>query len=67
MSTLINAKMYKAPRWITTEAGQWAYEADGEWRRYADRAFSVAERRRLLDEAERLHERQPGSATASAE
>lgn len=67
MNNLTNTKTHKAPRWITTEAGQWAYEADGEWRRHADRAFSVAERRRLLDEAERMHERQPGSDATSAE
>ncbi|MFQ3664304.1 MAG: hypothetical protein SNJ69_18170 [Chloroflexaceae bacterium] len=44
----------KAPRWISTEAGQWAYASNPEWRHHADRAFGVAERRRLLDEAERL-------------
>ncbi|MCS6882240.1 MAG: hypothetical protein RMK84_15505 [Oscillochloridaceae bacterium] len=52
MSTRIETT--KAPRWITTEAGQWAYIFNPEWRQHADRAFGVAERRRLLDEAERL-------------
>lgn len=56
--TLIDPKIYKAPRWITTEAGQWAYLSDDEWRRTADITFEVAERRRLLDEAERLRERE---------
>jgi hypothetical protein len=44
----------KAPRWISTEAGQWAWQVDLEWRGYADRALHVAERRRLLDQAERM-------------
>ncbi|MEF3273763.1 MAG: hypothetical protein K6356_05075 [Chloroflexus sp.] len=45
----------KAPRWITTAAGQWAWATNEEWRRFADRALSVSERQRLLAEAERLH------------
>lgn len=57
MSININAPRYKAPRWISTEAGQWAYEASEEWRRVADHTFAVTERRRLLDEAELLHRR----------
>lgn len=44
----------KAPRWITTEAGQWAWATNEEWRRFADRALSVSERQRLLAEAELL-------------
>jgi hypothetical protein len=64
--TLIDPKIYKAPRWITTEAGQWAYLSDGEWRRTADIAFNVAERRRLLDEAERMHERSVPKAVAKS-
>lgn len=47
-------RRFKAPRWISTEAGQWAYEASEEWRSVADRAFAITERRRLLDEAELL-------------
>lgn len=57
MSTIIDVRRFKAPRWISTEAGQWAYEASEEWRRVADLAFVVSERRRLLDEAELLHKR----------
>lgn len=57
MSNTIAIRRYKAPRWIATEAGQWAYEANEEWRRVADQAFAVSERRRLLDEAEQLHQR----------
>jgi hypothetical protein len=55
MSLLNNPKAPKAPRWISTEAGQYAWCVDEEWRRTADRAMSVSDRRRLLDEAERLH------------
>jgi hypothetical protein len=44
----------KAPRWINTDAGHHAWAIDLEWRRVAERAFSVNERRRLLDEAERM-------------
>lgn len=62
MSTLIDPKIYKAPRWITTEAGQWAYLSNAEWRITADRAFEVSERRRLLDEAEHLRQRHAGEA-----
>lgn len=58
MGTLIDPKLLKAPRWISSEAGLRAYESDEEWRRYADRAFAVTERRRLLDEAERLQQRE---------
>ncbi len=56
--TLIDPKIYKVPRWITSEAGQWAYLSDAEWRRVADAAFGVSERRRLMDEAERLREQE---------
>lgn len=54
MSPMNNPKAPKAPRWITTEAGQVAWFVDEEWRRVADRAMSVSDRRRLLDEAERI-------------
>jgi hypothetical protein len=57
MSSTNEVRRYKAPRWIATEAGQWAYEANEEWRRVADQAFAVSERRRLLDEAEELRQR----------
>jgi hypothetical protein len=46
----------KAPRWISTEAGIWAWNVNEEWRGSADQALSVADRRRLLDQAERMHE-----------
>ncbi len=62
--TLIDPKVHKAPRWITTEAGQWAYLSNAEWRRTAETAFAVADRRRLLDEAERLHARNEKTETA---
>jgi hypothetical protein len=62
--TLIDPKIYKAPRWITTEAGQWAYLSDEEWRRTANNTFVVAERQRLLDEAERMHKRSQPAETA---
>ncbi len=55
MTMIHEVRRFKAPRWICTEAGQWAYEMREEWRRLADQTFGVAERRRLLDEAERLH------------
>lgn len=57
MATSTEVRRYKAPRWITTEAGQWAYEASEEWRRVADLTFVISERRRLLDEAEQLRQR----------
>jgi hypothetical protein len=56
MST-IDVRRFKAPRWIATEAGQWAYEANEEWRRVADETFAITDRRRLLDEAEQLRQR----------
>lgn len=45
----------KAPRWISTEAGQWAWLEDIDWRVVAAHALSVQERRDLLDTAERLY------------
>jgi RNA polymerase-interacting CarD/CdnL/TRCF family regulator len=54
MSPLDNLKTPKAPRWITTEAGQVAWFVDEDWRRTADRALSVSERQRLLEQAERI-------------
>lgn len=44
----------KAPRWISTAAGQWAWHAHGEWRTTAAAALRVQERRELLDRAEQL-------------
>ena len=53
----------KAPRWIATDAGHWAWQELEDWRDRAGRALSVDERARLLDEAERLRgtERAPES------
>lgn len=56
MGTTIKVRRFKAPRWVSTEAGQWAYEAREDWRLVADKTFAISERRRLLDEAEQLHE-----------
>jgi hypothetical protein len=39
---------------FSTEAGQRAWDIDEVWRGYAMHAMSVAERRRLLDEAEHM-------------
>ena len=55
----------KPPRWISTDAGQLAWAIDSEWRRTAERAFSVNERRRLLEEAERMQ--QLAEATVDAD
>lgn len=54
----------KPPRWINTDAGMQAWTIDVEWRRVADRAFSVNERRRLLDQAERARERELAALAA---
>ena len=43
----------KIPRWINTEAGQWAWRADDNWRRTAASALLVQDRRELLNDAER--------------
>ena len=40
------------PRWINTEAGQWAWAVDEEWRAEAAQALAVSDRRVLLDAAE---------------
>lgn len=44
----------KTPRWIRTEAGQWAWREKIDWRSIAWDALSVQERSRLLQEAEIL-------------
>lgn len=54
MSPLNNPTVPKAPRWITTEAGQYAWFIDEEWRRLANEAMSVSDRRKLLEQAERI-------------
>ena len=60
--TMLDPKIYKAPRWISTEAGQWAYISNEQWRHTANNTFVVADRRRLLDEAEQLHKREKTAA-----
>lgn len=50
----IRVDLPKAPRWISTEAGLWAWQAHGAWRANAANALSVRERHRLLQEAEQL-------------
>jgi hypothetical protein len=51
----IRTDLPKPPRWISTEAGLWAWQAHGTWRASAANALSVGERHRLLQEAEQLH------------
>jgi len=52
--TEYNVDAPKAPRWITTKAGQWAWHEQLPWRGDAAKALSVDDRLRLLQEAERL-------------
>jgi hypothetical protein len=51
----IRTDLPKPPRWISTEAGLWAWQAHGTWRATATNALSVRERHQLLQEAEQLH------------
>ena len=44
----------KAPRWVSTAAGAWAWRALAVWRDQAAQALTVQERSQLLSEAERL-------------
>ncbi|HEX9373507.1 MAG TPA: hypothetical protein VF897_21010 [Roseiflexaceae bacterium] len=53
------AEIPKAPRWISTEAGEWAWREHDAWRGRAARALSVQERGRLLREAEHLSQTTP--------
>ena len=46
----------KAPRWISTEAGLWAWQAYDNWRNTAANALSVQDRQRLLHEAKQLRQ-----------
>ena len=59
----IRTDLPKPPRWISTEAGLWAWQAHGTWRATASNALSVGERYQLLQEAEQLH----GSASTVPE
>lgn len=59
--TLIDKLSYdgggpKAPRWINTEAGQWAWQHLVAWRGKARLSLGVQERRQLLEEAEQLQQ-----------
>lgn len=56
MRSMTENRRFKAPRWVSTEAGQWAYESREDWRIVANKTFGVTERRLLLDEAEKLHQ-----------
>lgn len=61
----------KAPRWVATEAGQWAWIELDAWRSTAANTFAVAERQALLHEAEQLRQQatlvaQPSRAEPSA-
>lgn len=62
VTTNANANIPKAPRWITTEAGQWAWHEYVTWRGRATHALSVQDRTQLLDEAEQLWRAQAQSA-----
>lgn len=44
----------KIPRWIATEAGQWAWSENSDWRKTAANTFSVEQRQDLLNQAELL-------------
>jgi len=46
----------KIPRWIATEAGQWAWSENSDWRKAAANTFSVEQRQDLLNQAELLHQ-----------
>jgi hypothetical protein len=52
----IRTALPKPPRWISTDAGLWAWQAHGAWRATAANALSVRERHQLLQEAEQLHD-----------
>lgn len=61
-----SARTPKAPRWITTEAGEWAWQTDSTWRSGAGTAFSVGDRARLLREAEqKFRANQPAAVEAA--
>jgi hypothetical protein len=61
MTVAQQTEVPKPPRWISTEAGQWAWCEHLSWRGHALSAFSVQERLRLLQEAETL--RDPSATT----
>lgn len=52
----------KAPRWVSTEAGQWAWNEMSTWRKNAAKALGVQERVQLLQEAEQLSTKQRTAA-----
>jgi hypothetical protein len=59
----IRTDVPKPPRWISTDAGLWAWQAHRAWRATAANALSVRERHELLQQAEQLH----GAADRSSE
>lgn len=54
----------KTPRWISTEAGMWAWQERETWRITAAHAFSVQQRQKLLQEAEQLRQVQQNRPAA---
>ncbi len=52
----IRTDLPKPPRWISTEAGLWAWQALSTWRAAAANALSVGERHELLQQAEQLND-----------
>lgn len=56
----------KAPRWINTEAGHWAWQKYASWRRKAVNALAVSERQQLLAEAEQMMQSKAPAAAAAA-
>lgn len=57
----------KAPRWIVTEAGQWAWSENSDWRKVAANALSVEQRKDLLLQAETMHQQIHPGPGAKAE
>ncbi|GEM_PF-4281546 len=62
MTTIDITYVPKTPRWINTQAGQWAWHEYGAWREKAACALSVQERAWLLNEAEELWQARPIAA-----
>ena len=57
----------KIPRWIATEAGQWAWSENSDWRKAAANTFSVEQRQDLLNQAELLLQQTHPAPTEGAE
>ncbi len=56
----------KAPRWISTESGNWAWDRLMAWRGKANTAMSVTDRAQLLAEAEQLHRQRVAPVSVAA-